>query len=488
MVLSLSDRCELAFRTRSHRCITSSSGSSSTKNWETSSTTNITQQQLSQPHKSSELSSNAPTISHDGTIAYSNGVLVSPKSSTIDEKLFSKAVAYVMKKVKDPEKVYDAFLDYFKKLYQEMNNKSVHQPPLLVEEPVKDDGTALLAIMEDGTTPCNNIRDDVNVSSDVNLTMISLNAYISFILIHLFKKILVTEPEDVVSFCMNTLGSPKFQMLISEFFMKQQDKYNVGSKVLDCNTVLPEMNLVILIIGIQNSGKTTLVSLIKGARRGENTKSIVNAISTRPTMGVIPINMSYGKQVKIKFLDVGGHVQFRGVWENYYHSVHSIIFVIDASSPEETFQEAVSVSKQSFGHRFIQGKPILVFCNKMDIHGRRSPEDISSHMNLNVRVDGNVRVVATSFNPSSSSHHDDADNTCNSNIGAAAGSNNTSSCQMINSSHTYTKYPSSMVEHSIEWLLKKTLSNYQEINDRVLEDTQIVNSQRIKKRVSETLS
>lgn len=432
-----------------------------------------------QPQPSSDLSNNSITSTTQNTIVYHGGHLSSKNTNNIDTTFFSKAVTHVLTKAKEPEKVYYAFLEYFKMC---QNNPICQEQ----QDASHDDDK----MMNSTNTSSHSIVASTNATCEVNLTMINLNASISFILVHLFKAILVAKPrkEDVLSFCVTTLGSTKFQLLVADFFMQQQQKEYKGSKhQLHCNSCLIPVNLVVLIIGIQNSGKSTLASLLKkGARAGRNhaikntaATSTTGTHTTRPTMGVIPINMSYGKEAKIKFLDVGGQAQFRGVWESYYHSVHSVIYVIDASSPEETFQEAISVSKQSFGHRFMQGKPILVFCNKVDIPGSRSSEDICIDMNLNIRVDGIVRIVATSFNPT---------NSTNSSTWDGVSTDNYAYCQ-----HPVRKHDTRtgdtidpMIDHSIDWLLKKTLSNYQEINDRVLNDTQIVNAQRTKKRVSTT--
>jgi small GTP-binding protein len=433
-----------------------------------------------QPQPSSDLSNNSITSTTQNTIVYHGGHL-SSNTNNIDTTFFSKAVTHVLTKAKEPEKVYYAFLEYFKMC----QNYPICQEQ---QDASRDDDK-----MMNSTSTSSHSIIATNASCEVlNRTMINLNASISFILVHLFKAILVAKPrkEDVLSFCVTTLGSTKFQLLVADFFMQQeqQEEYKGSKHQLHCNSSMIPVNLVVLIIGIQNSGKSTLASLLKkGARAGrkhaiKNTSTAPKSTTgthTRPTMGVIPINMSYGKEAKIKFLDVGGQAQFRGVWESYYHSVHSVIYVIDASAPEETFQEAISVSKQSFGHRFMQGKPILVFCNKVDIPGSRSSEDICIDMNLNVRVDGIVRIVATSFNPTNSTNSSTWDG------GSSTTDNNNAYCQHPIHKHTSTGDTiDPTIDHSIDWLLKKTLSNYQEINDRVLKDTQIVNAQRTKKRVS----
>ncbi|KAJ1470521.1 ADP-ribosylation factor family-domain-containing protein, partial [Baffinella frigidus] len=90
-----------------------------------------------------------------------------------------------------------------------------------------------------------------------------------------------------------------------------------------------EKNLTIILIGLDNAGKTTLLYGL----RNELPKADVT-----PTIGFRPSKLVSGKYT-IQWFDVGGAKNFRRVWQKYYPEVHGVIFVVDAANAER-FEEA----------------------------------------------------------------------------------------------------------------------------------------------------
>lgn len=200
----------------------------------------------------------------------------------------------------------------------------------------------------------------------------------------------------------------------------------------------------VLVIGISGSGKTTLISVLKG---NKNPKP-------KASMGFRPEILSLNDHTKIKFFDIGGSSRIRGIWSNYYHDAHSVIFVIDSACSNQIYQETLSVAKQSLGHKYLQGKPLLVLSNKKDLAESRPAKSISSDMNLNVIEGGLAKIVETSLHPKRANNNGEAD-------------------------------PN--VDESIEWLLKITLHNFSDLDERVIEDGKEVESIRKKKQVRKCL-
>ncbi|KAI5304676.1 ADP-ribosylation factor protein 3 [Ascosphaera pollenicola] len=95
----------------------------------------------------------------------------------------------------------------------------------------------------------------------------------------------------------------------------------------------------VLLLGLDNAGKTTLLNQIKAlfqtqVEDGIETQPNPNAGNTVPTIGqnVATINLP---DMYVKIWDVGGQMTMRRIWQSYYSSCHAIIFVVDSSDVGE---------------------------------------------------------------------------------------------------------------------------------------------------------
>ena len=79
--------------------------------------------------------------------------------------------------------------------------------------------------------------------------------------------------------------------------------------------------------------------------------------------------------------DVGGQLNLRQLWSNYFNEVDGIIFVID-SSDTGRFPEAREALKTALDHSSLKGKPLLIMANKADIPGASTTEQISPSMGV----------------------------------------------------------------------------------------------------------
>ncbi|XP_035216446.1 ADP-ribosylation factor-like protein 8B [Stegodyphus dumicola] len=113
-----------------------------------------------------------------------------------------------------------------------------------------------------------------------------------------------------------------------------------------------EMEIVIL--GLQQAGKTTFVNLIANNYNED----------TIPTVGFNMRKIKKGK-ICIKVWDLGGERRFRGMWERYCRGVNAIIYMVDAASTD--FNE----SKQELHELLLKPQlaniPLLVLGNKIDL-------------------------------------------------------------------------------------------------------------------------
>ncbi|KAI9673777.1 MAG: ADP-ribosylation factor protein 3 [Trizodia sp. TS-e1964] len=131
----------------------------------------------------------------------------------------------------------------------------------------------------------------------------------------------------------------------------------------------------ILLLGLDNAGKTTLLSQINALY---NPSAPAPARQTVPTVGqnVSTITLP---TLYLKFWDVGGQHSLRKLWQSYYASCHAIVFVIDSSDvgsdPLSTgaggtaggrLAECRLVLEDVLRHSEAEGVPLLVLANKQD--------------------------------------------------------------------------------------------------------------------------
>ncbi|KAL8704752.1 MAG: hypothetical protein Q9201_002099 [Fulgogasparrea decipioides] len=85
----------------------------------------------------------------------------------------------------------------------------------------------------------------------------------------------------------------------------------------------------LLLLGLDNAGKTTLQSAIKSLyNTSPNSPAI--AQKTVPTVGqnVSTIELA---DMYLKIWDIGGQLSLRNLWKSYYASAHAVIFVVDST-------------------------------------------------------------------------------------------------------------------------------------------------------------
>ncbi|KAG5300382.1 ADP-ribosylation factor [Histoplasma ohiense] len=93
----------------------------------------------------------------------------------------------------------------------------------------------------------------------------------------------------------------------------------------------------VLLLGLDNAGKTTLLNQIKALFLPTDPNNTVTQPlpgKTVPTVGqnvaTIPLPDMY-----LKIWDIGGQISMRGLWQSYYSSCHAIIFVVDSADVGE---------------------------------------------------------------------------------------------------------------------------------------------------------
>ena len=111
----------------------------------------------------------------------------------------------------------------------------------------------------------------------------------------------------------------------------------------------------ILMIGLDNAGKTTLLYQMK----------VGEPVPTLPTVGFNVESVTY-KNVTFNVWDVGGQDKIRALWKHYYHQASAVIYVIDAAD-KARIEEAGVELYQILEEPPLQSVPVLIFANKQGI-------------------------------------------------------------------------------------------------------------------------
>jgi ADP-ribosylation factor-like protein 8 len=127
----------------------------------------------------------------------------------------------------------------------------------------------------------------------------------------------------------------------------------------------------VTLVGLQNSGKTTLVNVLTN---GDFSEDMI------PTVGFNMRKITKGR-VSLKIWDIGGQPRFRSMWERYCRGVNAIVFVVDAADQQrlETAKNELHVLLEK---PQLHGIPVLVLGNKNDLEGALTAEQLIEQMGL----------------------------------------------------------------------------------------------------------
>ncbi|KAJ9628733.1 hypothetical protein H2203_002635 [Taxawa tesnikishii (nom. ined.)] len=133
---------------------------------------------------------------------------------------------------------------------------------------------------------------------------------------------------------------------------------------------LKDKEMRVLMLGLDNAGKTTIVKSILGED--------INSVS--PTLGFIIKTIDWDGY-KLNIWDVGGQKTLRTYWKNYFEKTDTLIWVVDA-----TDRERIDDCRQELAGLLMQerlmGASLLVLKNKSDVPGSMDEAEIRQALQL----------------------------------------------------------------------------------------------------------
>ena len=136
----------------------------------------------------------------------------------------------------------------------------------------------------------------------------------------------------------------------------------IFSKILDFFS-RSRSNFKIIILGIQNAGKTTILYRL----------SLGQLVQTTPTIGSNVEEISYNN-VKLQAWDLGGQESTRSVWDVYFVNTDAIIYVIDTH--DTNYEESKNQFYKLLENEALKNAVILIYANKQDLAGAKRVNEI----------------------------------------------------------------------------------------------------------------
>lgn len=131
-----------------------------------------------------------------------------------------------------------------------------------------------------------------------------------------------------------------------------------------------EKEVRILILGLDNAGKTTIVKKLNG----EDTSTI------SPTLG-FNISTLMHNGFNLNLWDVGGQKSIRSYWKNYFDSTDALIWVVD-SADKLRIRDCRAELHGLVQEEQLAGATVLILANKQDLEGALTCEQIAQQLDL----------------------------------------------------------------------------------------------------------
>jgi len=126
----------------------------------------------------------------------------------------------------------------------------------------------------------------------------------------------------------------------------------------------------ILILGLDNAGKTTILKKFNG----EDISEIA------PTLG-FNIKTLEHRGYQLNCWDVGGQKSLRSYWRNYFEATDGLIWVVDSADKRRLEDCKIELDALLKEERLL-GATLLVFANKQDLPGALNEKEITEILEL----------------------------------------------------------------------------------------------------------
>ncbi|KAF2229422.1 ARF/SAR superfamily [Viridothelium virens] len=147
---------------------------------------------------------------------------------------------------------------------------------------------------------------------------------------------------------------------------------------------LKDKEMRILMLGLDNAGKTTIV------------KRMINEdiYEVSPTLGFIIKTIDH-EGYKLNIWDVGGQKTLRTYWKNYFEKTDTLIWVVD-STDRDRLEDCSTELKGLLMEERLMGASLLVFKNKSDVTSAMDANEVREGLSLDEIKTHRWKIIACS--------------------------------------------------------------------------------------------
>jgi ADP-ribosylation factor protein 1 len=142
------------------------------------------------------------------------------------------------------------------------------------------------------------------------------------------------------------------------------------SKILDRLSSMFKKEARILMLGLDASGKTTILYKLR----------LNELVSTLPTIGFNVETVQY-KNISFMIWDVGGQDKLRRLWKHYFENIDALIFVVDTND-RARINVAQEELQRLMGEPMLLDATLLVLANKQDLPQALSVSEVVQKLAL----------------------------------------------------------------------------------------------------------
>lgn len=124
----------------------------------------------------------------------------------------------------------------------------------------------------------------------------------------------------------------------------------------------------ILVVGLNDSGKTTFVEHAKEIYTGKP------RFNSGPTIGQNVVKIPVSNTI-LQFWDLGGSSSFTNLWDKYYTDAQAVLYFIDGTD-RQRMRESWETFEKLKSHPELHGIPIIVCATKQDKEGAMNGYDV----------------------------------------------------------------------------------------------------------------
>nr|CAD7196345.1 unnamed protein product [Timema douglasi] len=146
----------------------------------------------------------------------------------------------------------------------------------------------------------------------------------------------------------------------------------------------PEKELRLLLLGLDNAGKTTLLKSLASE----------DIAHVTPTQG-FNIKSVQSEGFKLNVWDIGGQRKIRPYWRNYFENTDVLIYVID-SSDRKRLDETGQELEELLSEDKLVNVPLLIYANKQDLLHAAPAAEIAERLGLHTIKDRPWQIQACS--------------------------------------------------------------------------------------------